>query len=62
MPKLRTATIQIRTNDRVAELVKAIDSGRVKGKLFAKAIEDFSPHELGRLADELLVYYNRKFS
>jgi hypothetical protein len=60
--KLRTATFRIQTNDRVSKLISAIDSGRVKGKLFSKAIEDFSPEELGRLADELLVYYKKKFS
>ena len=62
LPKLRTATVRIQTNDRVSELLREIDSGRVKGKAFSNEIEDFSPEELGRLADELLLYYKQKFS
>ena len=48
--------------DCVADLIAAIDSGRVKGKQFSKEIEDFSPEELGRLSEVLLLYYERKFS
>lgn len=47
--------------DRVADLIAAIDSGRVKGMQFSKEIEDFTPEDLGRLSDELLLYYFRKF-
>ena len=57
----KTEVQRVAARDCVADLIAAIDSGRVKGKQFSKEIEEFSPEELGRLSEELLVYYWRKF-
>ena len=58
---LNTEVVGVQVRDCVADLIAAIDSGRVKGKQFSKEIEDFSPEDLGRLSEELLLYYLRKF-
>jgi len=58
---LKTEVELVQVHDCVADLIAAIDSGQVKGKQFSREIEDFSPEDLGRLSDELLLYYMRKF-
>jgi len=58
---LKTEVVGVQVHDCVADLIAAIDSGRVKGKQFSKEIQDFSPEDLGRLSDELMLYYWRKF-
>ncbi len=52
---------RVQARDCVADLIAAVDSGRVKGKQFSKEIKDFSPEDLGRLSEQLLLYYFRKF-
>ncbi len=58
---LKTEVVGVQVRDCVAELIAAIDNGSVKGKQFSREIEDFSPEDLGRLSEELLLYYLRKF-
>ena len=58
---LKTEIVRVQVRDSVADLIAAIDSGRVKGKQFSKEIEDFIPEDLGRLSEELLLYYLGKF-
>ena len=57
-----TDTIRIRPTTGSADLIKAIDKGRVKGKLFSKAIEDFSPEELGSPRGRIAGLLQKKFS
>jgi hypothetical protein len=61
IPILETDVVDIRIRDRVAQIISEIESGRVKGRQFALAIEDFSFDELERLSDGLIAYYTRKF-
>jgi hypothetical protein len=61
LPVLKTQTIGVRVRDRVTDLINGIGSGRIKGRQFEAAIEDFTFEELERLSDELIKYYARKF-
>ena len=46
--------------DSVAELIAKMDNGPVTKREFSEAIKHFSEDDLGRLSDELLLYYQRK--
>ena len=57
----RTRNTTVRLPDRVVGVIAAIESGRLKGRKFEKAIENFSLEELEKLSSELLKYYFYKF-
>ena len=57
-----TEGVRVQARDCVADLIAAIDSGRVKHKQISKEIEDFSLEDLGCLSEELFLYYLRRFS
>jgi hypothetical protein len=61
LPIFKTQTIEVRVRDRVAEVIADIDAGRIKGRRFAEAINDFTFDELERLSDRLIEYYAQKF-
>jgi hypothetical protein len=62
LPFNKAKTIELRKTDRVTDVIKGIDRGRIKpGRPFSNAIRDFSCDELDRLSAELLYHYFCKF-